>query len=141
MNLALVDVIIATAAAVGVGVVFTLWKFKSRPTHDHATAELLRHFFEGKACAICGHAIPAVHLHGPGMKPGLLNPETHKVHSWNDIPDEHLPKALETHKPVCASCDVAESFRQGFPDLVVDRDQSAQPAPQPQGPVIGAGQT
>jgi hypothetical protein len=139
MNLALVDVIIATAAVVGVGVAFTLWKFRSHPTHDPATTELLRHFFEGKACAICGQTIPPVHVHGPGMKPGLLNPETHKVHSWNDIPDADLAKALQTHKPVCSSCEVAESFRQRFPDLVLDGDHSSHPASQTQGPPLGAG--
>lgn len=126
MNLALVDVIIATAAAVCVGVAFTLWKFKTNPGHDHATTELLKHYFAGKQCAICKRPIPPVH--GTGMKPGLLNPETHRVHSWEEIRDADLPAALETHKPVCPSCELAESFRQRFPDRVVDGDQSSENA-------------
>jgi hypothetical protein len=37
------------------------------------------------------------------------------------MPAEVLPVALETHLPVCASCQVAEAFRRQFPELVVDR--------------------
>jgi hypothetical protein len=133
MNLALVDVIIATAAAVCVGVAFTVWKFKADPRHDHAATELLRRFFDGKACAICTRPIAPVHVHGPGMKPGLLNPETRQVVSWKDIPDVDLAAALETHKPICASCEVTESFRQRFPDRFVDSSQSSVP-PQPEPP-------
>jgi hypothetical protein len=119
MNLALVDVVIATAAAVCVGIAFTLWRFKAGATHDHETTRLLKRFFDGKACAICKRPIPPVHL--TGMRPGLMNPATHETHSWEEIPDVDLPKALETHLPICSECEVAESFRQRFPDRVADR--------------------
>ena len=120
MNLTLVDVIIATAVAVCAGMAFTVWRFKARAGHDHATNELLKHFFDGKECAICKRPIPPVH--GMGLKPGLLNPATHETHSWLEIPNVNLSTALETHLPLCSECEVAESFRQRFPDLVVDRD-------------------
>jgi len=120
MNLALADVVIATAAAVCAGIAFTVWRFTARRAHDHAATELLKRFFEGKECAICKRPIPPVH--GMGLKPGLLNPATHETHSWVEIPDVDLSTALETHLPLCSACEVAESFRQRFGDLVVDRD-------------------
>ncbi len=126
MNLALVDIIIATAAAVCVGIAFTVWRFKATTAHDHATFELLKRFFDGKECAICKRPIPPVHR--TGLKPGLLNPTTHEMHSWDEIPNVNLSTALETQLPVCSACEVAESFRQRFPGLVVDRERSLQDA-------------
>jgi hypothetical protein len=125
MNLALVDVVIATAAALCVGIAFTLWRFKAIKAHDRATTELLKRFFDGKQCAICKQPISPVHL--TGLKPGLLDPTTHETHSWDEIPNV-MSTALETQLPVCYSCEVAESFRQRFPGLVVDRDRSLQDA-------------
>lgn len=119
MNPALVDVMIATALVVYAGIAFTLWRFNSRPAHDHATTKLLKQFFDGKACAICQQPIAAVH--NTGMKPGLLNPATHEAHWWDEIPKLDLSSALDTQLPICSSCLVAESFRQRFPDRVVDR--------------------
>lgn len=122
MNLALVDVITVTAAALAVGLAFTVWRFKARHGHDRATDRLLKRFFDGKACAICKRPIPPVHRTGP--KPGLLNPATHETHSWEEIPNVNLSTELETYLPVCSTCEVAESFRQRFPNLVVEGDRS-----------------
>jgi hypothetical protein len=119
MNWTLVDVIIASGAAVCAGIAFTVWRFKGGAAHDHATIKQLKRFFDGKACAICKRPIPPVHL--IEMKPGLLNPTTHETVSWDQIPNVDLSTALETHLPVCSACEVAESFRQRFPGLVVDR--------------------
>lgn len=129
MNLALVDVIIATAAAVCAGIAFTVWRFKASTAHDHATTKLLKRFFDGKACAICKRPIPPVHR--TGMRPGLFNPATHEAHSWDEIPNANLAAVLEAELPVCSACQVAESFRQRFPDLVVDRERTGHEAPAP----------
>lgn len=129
MNMALVDVVIATAAVVCAGIAFTLWRFKAGAAHDHATLERVKLFFDGKECAICKRPIPPVHR--TGLKPGLLNPATHEIHSWDEIPQADLSAALETHLPVCPACEVAESFRQRFPNLVVDGDRSLQDAQSP----------
>ena len=129
MNLAPVDVIIVTAAALCAGIAFTLWRFKASAPHDRATTRLLERFFDGKECAICKRPIPPVHR--GGLKPGLLNPATHETHSWDEIPTVNLAAVLETHLPLCSACEVAESFRQRFPDLVVDRDRSLQDAHSP----------
>ena len=126
MNLALLDVVIATAAIVCVGIAFTLWRFKAGAAHDHATLERVKLFFEGKECAVCKRPIPTVHR--TGLKPGLLNPKTHAIHSWDEIPEADLSAALEGHLAVCPACEVAESFRQRFPNLVVNGDRSLQDA-------------
>jgi hypothetical protein len=140
-------VIIGTAAVVSVGIYLTLRGFRASEArasgatphdaaapahhavsrHDHATDELLKRFFDGKACAICHRPIPAVQR--TGLKPGLWNPTTHEAHSWEEIPNGDVPSALEGQLPLCPSCQVAESFRQRFPDHVVDRHRSLQDAP------------
>jgi hypothetical protein len=148
MNVPLVVIIVvATAAAVSAGIAFTVRGFKAseaRATgapnngvqpaeaqaassrHDPATNEQLKRFFDGKDCAICKRPIPPVHR--TGLKPGLWNPRTHETHSWDQIPNVNLSALLETELPICSACQVAESFRQRFPDRVVDRDRPAHDA-------------
>ena len=87
--------------------------------HDTLATTLLQRFFEGKRCAICRRAIAPIH--GAQPKPGLFNVATHEVLAWEEIPAQNLPDALATHLPVCANCQVAETFRRQFPDLVTDR--------------------
>lgn len=122
--------IFAIAALASGGLVFTLRRFGAREGHDHATTELLKRFFDGKACAICKQPIPPVRR--MGLKPGLLNPETHDARLWDEIPNVDLASALDIHLPVCAACGTAESFRQHFPDRVVDHDRSLQDAHSPE---------
>lgn len=119
MNYPLVA-ILAIAAAVCAGIAVTIRAFRAKRGHDQATTELLKRFFDGKECAICGQPIPPVHR--MGMKPGLLNPATHETHLWDEIPNVNLSTALEIQLPVCSACGVAESFRQRFPDRIVDGD-------------------
>ena len=140
-----VIIVVATAAVVAAGITFTVRGFRAsargdekdrRPPaepaaatasrHDHATTDALKRFFDGKSCAICKQPIPPVNR--TGLKPGLWNPATRETHSWNEIPTGNLPATLQNQLPVCSSCQVAESFRKRFPDLVVDRDRSLQNA-------------
>lgn len=83
--------------------------------------EILKNWYAGKSCAICHRPIPPLDHVGP--KPGLLNFASmgHETLNWEDIPAENLPAMFESHLPVCAHCQVTESFRRQFPDLVVDR--------------------
>lgn len=143
-----VVVIVATAAVVSAGIYLTLRGFKASEAranglgsdvpstpdatpsisrHDPATTELLKRFFDGKACAVCKRPIPPVPR--TGLKPGLLNPTTHETHSWDRIPHDNLARALEQELPMCPACVVAESFRQRFPDHVVDRERSLEGTP------------
>jgi len=136
-------VLVVSAAAIGTGIYVTVRGFRASAaraagatggghaplgdahaaiTHDPTATELLKHFFEGRSCAICKRAIPPVQRTGP--KPGLLNPETHETQAWDHIPNENLSSALGTRLPLCSACVLAESFRQHHPDLVVDRDHA-----------------
>jgi hypothetical protein len=77
------------------------------------------HFFEGQRCAICLHTIDPIDA--TALQPGLLDPVTHGVSAWDEINAQDLADAFHARKPVCANCTLAESFRQRFPDRVVDR--------------------
>lgn len=151
-------VFVVTALALGVSVGYTLRWFtrtSARPAgaekdaqppaesvhhplspHDQATNQLLKQFFDGKACAICERPIPVIQR--TGLKPGLYHPATHDTYTWDEIPNDNLTSTLETHLPLCSGCLVAESFRHRFPDLVLDRDRTGEhaqaPAPAAQTP-------
>jgi hypothetical protein len=77
------------------------------------------HFFVKERCAICTRPIES-----PGsmtLQPGFMDPATHKVQSWEDVPPQDLAAAIATRHPLCANCTLAETFRQRFPDRVTDR--------------------
>lgn len=139
----LVLVVLATAAVVTAGIAFTIRGFASATRaanaerngtepvgtthvavskHGPAATEILKRFFDGKDCAMCKRPVPPVQR--TGLKPGLWNPVTHETHSWNEIPDDRLTSALDGQLALCPSCQVAESFRQRYPDRVTDRDRS-----------------
>jgi hypothetical protein len=85
---------------------------------------LLRRWFAGKSCAICGRAIPPIHR--VEVHPGLMNTRsaTRDLIPWEDIVrNEQLPATLESHAPVCSNCIMAETFRRKFPDFVIDRPE------------------
>ncbi len=92
--------------------------------HDTLATSMLSRFFEGKECVICHRAIPNVHV--GDQKPGLLNPISHVVCAWDDIPAQDLPAIFGTHLPVCSNCQVIETFRRERADLVVDRHREAE---------------
>jgi hypothetical protein len=146
MNVPLVVIIVvATVAAVSAGIALTFRGFKAsdqRATgnngqhpadaahhhhpaarHNQATNELLKRFFDGKSCTVCKKPIAPVHR--TGLKPGLLNPTTHETHAWDQIPDDRASTMIETQLPLCSACVLAESFRQHFPERVVDRERSS----------------
>ncbi len=91
--------------------------------HDTLATAILTRWYAGKSCAICQRAISAPGENAP--QPGLYNVASSETLSWQEIPAENLPAVLETHLPVCANCQVAESFRRQFPDLVIDRTPDA----------------
>jgi hypothetical protein len=88
---------------------------------DTLAFQIARKWYAEKACALCRRPVPPLQHAGP--KPGLLSTAspTRDILVWDEMPAEVLPVALETHLPVCASCQVAEAFRRQFPELVVDR--------------------
>lgn len=76
-------------------------------------------WYQGKECVYCHKAVDSV-ADWTAHMPALLTPDSKTV-SWGDVPAEMLPQIFETHKPVCWSCHVAESFRRDHPDMVTDR--------------------
>jgi hypothetical protein len=87
---------------------------------------VLAHWYAGKRCTFCRRAIAPVRW--GELRPALLSPQGRLV-SWAEIAPLSVFEVLRTHAPVCASCDVAETFRRRYPDRVVER------APRPQAPL------
>jgi hypothetical protein len=98
---------------------------------DHCLfQQVLAHWYRGKQCAFCQRSIPAAQW--GDLQPGLLAPDG-RILMWSEIPPTALYDVMETYRPVCASCDVAESFRQRHADWVVERPRPTvkEPAPPP----------
>lgn len=85
---------------------------------DCLVRTILSRWYEGKSCALCGAAIPPIHSwdHRPGLVAADGTPM-----ECTAVPAERLQATLETCKPVCWNCEVAEEFRRRNPDLVIDK--------------------
>jgi hypothetical protein len=79
--------------------------------------ERLEAWYRDTECALCKMSIGQIHWFD--YRPGVLTPERHAL-SWEEIPPKDLPVALATDQPICSDCLVAESFREKFPDRVID---------------------
>jgi hypothetical protein len=90
--------------------------------HDTLATALLQRFFDDKLCTVCHR--PIHHVHAGDEKPGLLDPKTGAIIAWEAIWPQAIPSLTETHLPICSNCQVIESFRRKYPDLVVDRHRT-----------------
>jgi hypothetical protein len=81
---------------------------------------ILVRWYQGQQCAYCKRPFGEIHWHD--HKPALLSPDDRLV-TWAEVPPEKVPLVLQTHRPVCWDCHVAEALRRMFPERVVDRDQ------------------
>jgi hypothetical protein len=86
---------------------------------ETAPKTIAAHFFTGERCAICTRPIEAPNA--ATLQPGFMDPATHRVQSWDDVPPQDLAEAIATRRPLCSNCTLAETFRQRFPDRVTDR--------------------
>ena len=86
---------------------------------DCLVRSILTKWYEGKSCVFCGKEFGR--LDWAKHRPGLLGPDQKTV-EWRDVAPEVVPGALETHKPVCWDCHIAETFRREHPGLVTDRN-------------------
>jgi hypothetical protein len=77
----------------------------------------LEEWYAARSCALCGQAFGKIHWFD--RKPGLMAPDQKPV-DWQEVPAEDVPAALETHRPLCWNCYIAEAFRAARPDLVID---------------------
>ena len=82
---------------------------------------IINRWYQGQVCVYCHTSFGEIQWHDHA--PALLNRE-HKTVQWNEIHAENLHDALGTHRPVCWSCHMAETFRREHPELVVDRTSS-----------------
>jgi len=76
-------------------------------------------WYQGKTCVYCHKPVDRV-ADWTGHMPGLLDKD-YKTVAWSDVPAETLPEVFATHKAVCWSCHMAETFRREHPELVTDR--------------------
>jgi len=79
---------------------------------------IINRWYQGERCAYCRKLFGEIHWHD--HPPALLNREC-KTIEWNQIAPENLQEALGTHRPVCWSCHMAETFRREHPEKFVDR--------------------
>jgi hypothetical protein len=79
--------------------------------------ERLAAWYHGARCVLCGLLIGPLHWYE--YRPGLLTPERRAM-SWEDIRSEDLAASLAADRPICSDCLLAESFREEFPDRVLD---------------------
>jgi hypothetical protein len=77
-------------------------------------------WYEGQKCVYCHKRFGR--LHQFDHAPALLGPDR-ETREWNQVQPEQLPELFLTHKPVCWSCHVTQTFRREFPELVVYRNR------------------
>ena len=80
---------------------------------------VVANWYKGKTCVYCHKPVDNA-AEWTGHMPGLLDQDYQTV-SRADVPPEKLPDVFTTHKPVCWSCHMAETFRRQHPELVTDR--------------------
>ena len=83
---------------------------------------MLAKYFAGKHCVLCAASFDGIASWG--HRAGLLAPGGYTI-EWGEIASEQLPAVLESHRPVCWNCHVAETFRRQHGDLVIDRPEPA----------------
>jgi hypothetical protein len=79
---------------------------------------VLMRWYRGKTCCSCGK--PFEELQWLDHQPSLKSPEGLLVR-WREVPVENISTVLETHRPVCWNCYIAQSFIRDHPDLVIYR--------------------
>jgi hypothetical protein len=77
------------------------------------------HFLANRQCAICRRVIQPPS--SVTLQPGFMDPVTNKVEAWDELAPQSLPEAIVTRRALCENCTLAESFRERFPEKVIDR--------------------
>lgn len=83
---------------------------------------IINRWYQGQSCAYCHKPFGEIHWHD--HPPALVNHKRRTV-QWNEIPAEELQEALGTHRPVCWSCHISETFRREHDGLIVDRPEDS----------------
>jgi hypothetical protein len=90
---------------------------------DCLVANILRTWYRGKVCRMCGRAIGDIEMWD--HKPALVDPEG-RTWGWHEIPVETLPTVLASDAPICWDCHVAATLYRLHPDLIVERPEGWQ---------------
>ncbi len=85
---------------------------------DCLVIRVVENWYRGRTCAFCGNLFGEIHW--LEHQSALLGPDGKTV-MWDEVAPEALPGILATHRPVCWSCHITQTFRRENPDLVVDR--------------------
>lgn len=94
-----------------------LEQIESHP-EDCLVRTILTRWYQGKCCVLCGKFLGEISRYE--RKPALMSPDRITC-EWSEIDAEGLPEVLATHRPVCWSCHIAETFRRQYPELITDR--------------------
>jgi len=94
-----------------------LWQVRAAP-RDTLVATILRRWYEGKRCVACEKLLEKTDW--LQHTSGALSPDSETV-EWRDVAPEKIPEKLATHVPLCWNCLVVQTFRQKYPELVVER--------------------
>ena len=79
---------------------------------------IINRWYQGQECVFCHKPFGEIHWHD--HPPALLD-SNRKTVPWTEVTTEELQEVLATHKPVCWSCHISETFRREHPERVVDR--------------------
>ncbi len=88
---------------------------------DCLVRNILLKWYEGKACAWCGHPFGTISL--AGSKPALLRPDNVSV-EWSRVPADKLGETLLAALPICFACHMANTIVREHPELVVERKRA-----------------
>jgi len=91
-----------------------------RAPEDCLVRNLLIEWYRNQHCTLCRKPFLDIQWHD--RKPCLINADGITA-EWRDFQPEKLPEVLETHRPVCWDCHIAQTFRRTRPDLIVDRER------------------
>lgn len=80
---------------------------------DTQVSTILRRFYAGKRCALCGWAFGEIR---EDTMPALLGPDG-VTREWTAFAAEMIPSVLRSHAPVCWRCHVGHSFRRSHPEI------------------------
>jgi hypothetical protein len=67
---------------------------------------ILTKWYQGKSCTCCGRGLGEVNWNQ--HRPCLMSPDL-RIVEWRNVQPEAIPHVLETHRPVCWNCNVAET--------------------------------
>lgn len=85
---------------------------------DCLVDSVLMKWYRGKKCVHCG--VTFDELNWTDHKPALRSPAG-ELRNWNEVSVSDVPTVLDSYRPVCWNCYIAQSFVSEHPDLVVYR--------------------